>query len=71
MRKETYETPLFESIRVEMEEGFMKASLGDSKEDTQEGLSIQDQDPGVAIGGSGAGWNQGNDNDKWNINNWD
>lgn len=56
MRKETYETPLFESIRVEMEEGFMKASLGDSKEDTQEGLSIQDQEGSVAIGDGGEGF---------------
>lgn len=43
MRKETYETPLFESIRVEMEEGFMKASTFEpGDETTQQGLSIEE-----------------------------
>lgn len=71
MRKETYETPYMDRVQVVMENGIMKASLGDDPTDTRNGLSIQDQDPGVAIGGSGAGWNVGNDGDKWDVNNWD
>lgn len=56
MRKETYETPYMDRVQVVMENGIMKASLGDDPTDTQNGLSIQDQDPGVAIGDGGDGF---------------
>lgn len=56
MRKETYETPLFESIRVEMEEGIMlKASTFEpGDETTQQGLSIEEH--GFATPGEGVEW---------------
>lgn len=42
MRKETYETPLFESIRVEMEEGIMlKASVFEDGKENAEGVTIE------------------------------
>lgn len=70
MRKETYETPLFESIRVEMEEGIMlKASTFEpGDETTQQGLSIEEHGfatPGVEWEGDytgsveeGGGWDK-------------
>lgn len=69
MRKETYETPYMDRVQVVMEEGIMlTASFGEGASDSKGGLEIVDQNPGVAIGGEGAGW----DNDKkWDTENWD
>lgn len=72
MRKETYETPLFESIRVEMEEGIMlKASVFEPEDGHDKGVSIE----GHGFGNSGnyfdgqAPEGSGVTNEEWNS--WD
>lgn len=56
MRKETYETPYMDRVQVVMENGIMKGSLGEDPTDTEKGLTIQNQDSGVAIGDGGDGF---------------
>lgn len=41
MKKKVYEAPLFEALRVELEQGFMKASVFEKKENTKS-LTIED-----------------------------
>lgn len=56
MRKETYETPLFESIRVEMEEGIMKASVFEPEDGHDKGVSIEGHGFGNSQDFTGSGW---------------
>lgn len=62
-----YEAPQTTCLEVELEQGFMNASMGDEPEDSAGNITIQEQTPGVAIGGSGDGWDN---TGKWD-NNWD
>lgn len=66
MRKELYESPRMDCYRV-VAEGFLCASLGDDPKDSEGGVLIDNQDPGVAIGGGTQedGWDN-----KWG-NEWD
>ena len=64
MKKKEYEVPLTTYSEVELEQGFMNASIGDNPEDT-ESITIKEQTPGVAIGsGPGDGW----DSKTWDNN---
>lgn len=65
-KKKDYEVPLIRLLQVETESGFCNASIGDVPEDT-DSVIIEEQAPGVQIGGTGDGWD---DSGKWN-NNWD
>lgn len=56
MRKETYETPLFESIRVEMEEGIMKASVFEPEDGHDKGVTIEGHGFGESQDFTGTGW---------------
>lgn len=56
MRKETYETPLFESIRVEMEEGFMKASVFEPEDGHDKGVTIEGHGFGNSQDFTGSEW---------------
>lgn len=56
MRKETYETPLFESIRVEMEEGIMKASVFEPENGHDKGVTIEGHGFGESQDFTGTGW---------------
>lgn len=56
MRKETYETPLFESIRVEMEEGIMKASVFEPEDGHDKGVTIEGHGFGNSQDFTGSGW---------------
>ena len=56
MRKETYETPLFESIRVEMEEGIMKASMFEPEDGHDKGVTIEGHGFGNSQDFTGSGW---------------
>lgn len=56
MRKETYETPLFESIRVEMEEGIMKASVFEPEDGHDKGVTIEGHGFGNSQDFTGTGW---------------
>lgn len=56
MRKETYETPLFESIRVEMEEGIMKASVFEPENGHDKGVTIEGHGFGNSQDFTGSGW---------------
>lgn len=62
-----YEAPQTQHAEVELEQGFMNASMGDEPKDSEGTITIKEQDPGVAIGGSGDGWDN---TGKWD-NNWD
>lgn len=62
-----YEAPQTTCLEVELEQGFMSGSTepGDPIEETG-GVTIGEQSPGVAIGGSGDGWdNSGTWDNKW------
>lgn len=67
MKRKIYESPLTLRTEVELESEFMgKASLGDEPKDSEGTITIKEQTPGVAIGGSGDGWdNSGNWDNKW------
>lgn len=66
-KKKVYETLFTERLRVETESGFCVGSIGDEPTDT-ESITIEEQTPGVQIGGTGEGW----DNDeRWNSDKWD
>lgn len=41
MKKKVYEAPLFEALRVELEQGFMKASVFEPGEGHDKGVSIE------------------------------
>lgn len=64
MKKKIYETPLFEVKRVELEKGFMKASIFLPDEGHDKGLTIEEHgfaDPSVDwegdyTQGDNAGW---------------
>lgn len=56
MRKETYETPLFESIRVEMEKGIMKASVFEPENGHDKGVTIEGHGFGNSQDFTGSGW---------------
>lgn len=60
MKRKEYESPQTLSMEIELESCFC-ASIGERPEDTEGGITIQHQDPGKAIGGSGSGWSDGSD----------
>lgn len=63
--KKSYVVPRTTCVEVELELGFMNASIGDDPKDT-ESVTIKEQTPGVAAGdGPGEGWDN-----KWG-NSWD
>ena len=42
MKKKVYEAPLFEALRVELEQGFMKASVFEGGTDNADGVTIEE-----------------------------
>lgn len=58
MKKKEYEVPLTRYMEVEMEGGFMLASVGENPEDSKGSITIGEQEEGVAIGTT-------DDNGKW------
>lgn len=65
MKKKIYEAPLFEVKRVELEKGFMKASIFQDDDKHDEGVSIE----GHSVGNSGNYFDENPDNPAWNQ--WD
>lgn len=65
MKKKIYEAPLFEVKRVELEKGFMKASMFEPEDGHDEGVSIE----GHSIGNSGNYFDENPDDPTWNQ--WD
>lgn len=51
MKKKKYEAPQTQFQEVELEGGFMLASVGKDPEDSKGGITIEEQKSGVAIGG--------------------
>lgn len=49
MKKKVYEAPLFEALRVELEQGFMKASVFEPENGHDKGVTIE----GHGFGNSG------------------
>lgn len=62
MKKKKYEAPQTQFQEVELEGGFMLASIGKDPEDSKGTITIIDQSTGVALGGEhpDAGWSEGN-----------
>lgn len=54
MKKKIYEAPLFEVKRVELEKGFMKASVFEDGKENAEGVTIEKH--GFADPNSQTGW---------------
>lgn len=65
MKKKIYEAPLFEVKRVELEKGFMKASIFQDDDKHDEGVSIE----GHSVGNSGNYFDENPDDPTWNQ--WD
>lgn len=65
MKKKVYEAPLFEALRVELEQGFMKASVFEPGEGHDKGVSIE----GHKYGNYGNYFDNDNGIDGWN--DWD
>lgn len=42
MKKKVYEAPLFEALRVELEQGFMKASVFEGGTENADGVTIEE-----------------------------
>lgn len=42
MKKKVYEAPLFEALRVELEQGFMKASVFEGGKENADGVTIEE-----------------------------
>lgn len=68
MKRKEYESPQTLIVEVELESCFC-ASVGERPQDSEGGMTIQDQTPGRAIGGTGDGWEDSKDNGY--SNNWD
>lgn len=62
-----YEAPQTTCLEIELEQGFMNGSIGDQPGDSAGGLSIENQTPGIAIGGGSAedGWSNPKDYNLW------
>lgn len=58
MKRKEYESPQTLIAEIELESCFC-ASIGERPQDSEGGLTISDQTPGKAIGGSGSGWSDG------------
>lgn len=61
MKKKVYEAPLFEALRVELEQGFMKASVFEGGTENADGVTIEEHgfaNPGAEWEGdySGSTW---------------
>ncbi|WP_368335858.1 hypothetical protein [Phocaeicola dorei] len=65
MKKKKYEAPLTEYTQVELENGFMSASMFEDVNKHDEGVSIN----GHEIGNSGNYFDSNSENQEWNQ--WD
>lgn len=65
MKKKVYEAPLFEALRVELEQGFMKASVFEPEDGHDKGVSIE----GHGFGNSGNYFDNPTTEPGWN--DWD
>lgn len=65
MKKKEYEIPRMDKLEVELEQGFMSASIFEDGDKHDEGVSIE----GHSIGNSGNYFDENPDNPAWNQ--WD
>lgn len=56
MKKKVYEAPLFEALRVELEQGFMKASVFEPENGHDKGVTIEGHGFGNSQDFTGTGW---------------
>ena len=56
MKKKVYEAPLFEALRVELEQGFMKASIFEPEDRHDKGVTIEGHGFGESQDFTGTGW---------------
>lgn len=61
MKKEVYEAPSFEALRVELEQGFMKASVFEDGTENADGVTIEEH--GFAV--PTKDWEGNYSNDSW------
>lgn len=65
MKKKEYEIPRMDKLEVELEKGFLSASIFEDGDKHDEGVSIE----GHSIGNSGNYFDENPDNPAWNQ--WD
>lgn len=66
MKKKLYETPRTQHVEVELEQGFMSASIFDPGNQQDDGVSIDGHEVGNTGDYTGIGWdNDGNTRSTW------
>lgn len=66
MKKKEYEIPRMDKLEVELEKGFMKASVFDSGNDQDDGVTITGHEVGNTGDYSDLGWDgDGTTNSTW------
>lgn len=56
MKKKVYEAPLFEALRVELEQGFLKASVFEPEDGHDKGVTIEGHEFGNSQDFTDTGW---------------